>query len=677
LHSAKAAVNGFGLHPNNGNPGVRPNYRGDIDGLRAIAVLLVVAFHAFPRKVPGGFIGVDIFFVISGFLITSLIVRGLQTGDFSFTDFYVRRIKRIFPALIAVLAACLLAGWFVLFPGEFSDLSKHAAAGAAFIANFSLLSETGYFDTEADHKPLLHLWSLGIEEQFYIIWPALIVLVWRWKHGPLLMAALICLGSFAWNVYLTPINTAQAFFLPFTRFWELMIGCLIAFAATHESFAAAVPARLAAFYERHRDKLHECAGWTGIALIVLAAALLKPTRAFPGWWALLPTIGTALIIVAGPQSTFNRLVLSHRAMIFIGLISYPLYLWHWPILSFARIIHFKEPTDLVRGLMVALAFLLAYLTYRYIERPIRFGAPTLRKPALAAAAMAAVGGLGLLFWVGHGLPGRFPKEAQALMADVRNDATENVRTYECFYQGQDLISFAAACDGSDQPGARRVMLWGDSHSAHLGPGLNELRKREGFKLARYSLAACPPIMDYVTESQPLCARFNTFVLGRVAELKPDTVILASRWEIFDGKLKFGHVEPQAIKSTIAKLQSLGVKNVIVMGQFPIWVAPVPVLRARNFRLAAVGSSPEGWKDLERNKTYLTTPVYSSDQLIRQAVENTGARFISPLSTLCDDDGCLLVIPNSGGKPIYWDSNHLTRSGSIYFIEKNLPAIIGR
>jgi peptidoglycan/LPS O-acetylase OafA/YrhL len=660
-----------------GKAGVRPIYRGDVDGLRAIAVLLVVAFHAFPRKVPGGFVGVDIFFVISGFLITSLIIRGLQTGDFSFTDFYVRRIKRIFPALITVLAACLIVGWFVLFPGEFRDLGKHAAAGAGFVANFSLLSEVDYFAINADHKPLLHLWSLGIEEQFYIVWPALIVLAWRWKHGPLAMAALICVGSFVWNVILTPINTAAAFFLPFTRFWELMVGCLIAFAATHESFAGLTPARLMAFYERHRDRLHEWAGWIGLALIVLAAAVIKPTRAFPGWWALLPTLGAALIIVAGPQSTINRVLLSHRAMIYVGLISYPLYLWHWPILSFARMIHFKEPTDLVRVGCVALAFLLAHLTYRYIERPIRFGPPAPRKPIMATAALAAVGCLGLMVFANSGVPWRFPKELQNVVADFRNNPAEDARQYRCLYRGDGALDFPKSCDGTGEPGARRIVLWGDSHAAHLGPGLEHLRQREKFQLGQFNTAGCPPIQNYKSERQPVCADLNDVALRRIAALKPDTVILAGRWEIYDGKGQFGHVRPEDIRATIDKLKLLGVKHIVLMGQFPIWSAQVPQLRARNFRLAALGMAPQTTNSLERSKTFLVPTIYPADDMLRRAADGTGAEFISPLKTLCNGDGCLLVVPNTDGKPIYWDDNHLSRTGSIYFVDHIRPAFTGQ
>ena len=451
---------------------MRPPYRGDIDGLRAVAVLFVVAFHAFPRKVPGGFTGVDIFFVISGFLITSLILRSKENGDFSFMDFYARRIKRIFPALIVMIAACLAVGWIVMFPGEYRDLGKHAPRAPASLRTSRSCRKPATSTITADHKPLLHLWSLGIEEQFYIVWPALIVLVWRWRNGPLAMAALICLGSFVWNVMLTKTNPSQAFFLPFTRFWELMIGCIVAFATAQNTFAELSPPGLTALYERHRQKIHEhgrlarsrphhCGG----------GDCSSRTRAFPGWWALLPTLGAALIILAGPQSTINRWVLSHRTMIYIGLISYPLYLWHWPILSYARLLHFKEPTDLVKGLCIVLAFVLAHLTYRYIERPIRFGTPTPRKPIMASAALTAAGCLGLLIYAGSGIPSRFPKELQNVVADFRNNPAEDARQYRCLYKGRGQVSFAAVCDGIGPAGNEARACCGAIHTRRIsGPG---------------------------------------------------------------------------------------------------------------------------------------------------------------------------------------------------------------
>jgi hypothetical protein len=363
----------------------------------------------------------------------------------------------------------------------------------------------------------------------------------------------------------------------------------------------------------------------------------------------------------------------------VGLISYPLYLWHWPILSFARMIHFKEPTDLVRVLCVALAFVLAHLTYRYIERPIRFGAATPRKPLLATAALAAVGCLGFAVFAGSGVPWRFPKELQTIVADTRNDPAEDARQYRCLHREGPAV-FDKDCDGSSQPGTRRVLLWGDSHAAHLGPGLDHVRQREGFQLAQYSSGGCPPIAGFASPSPRLaaCGTINQLALDRIAELKPDTVILAGRWEIYNGKGNFGHVRPEDIRATIERLKSLGVRNVVVMGQFPIWGAQVPQLRARNFRLAALGIGADAKAaDLERNKTFLTDTVYPADDMLKRTVDGTGATFVSPLKTLCNGEGCLLVVPNSGGKPIYWDDNHLSRTGSIYFVEHNLPAIVGK
>ena len=207
---------------------MRPDYRSDIDGLRAIAVLLVVVFHAFPKYAPAGFIGVDIFFVISGFLISTLIYKDFNAGSFTLIGFYGRRIRRIFPALVVVVVSCTLVGAFILFPDEYRSLGIHIAGGAGFASNFLLLSETGYFDEAADLKPLLHLWSLGIEEQFYLVWPAVILLCARWRKDPFAVAALVFLGSFAWNVILSKTSPSAAFFLPTTRFWELMLGCLLA-----------------------------------------------------------------------------------------------------------------------------------------------------------------------------------------------------------------------------------------------------------------------------------------------------------------------------------------------------------------------------------------------------------------------------------------------------------------
>ncbi|MEZ5488290.1 MAG: acyltransferase [Steroidobacteraceae bacterium] len=211
-------------------PGEQPKYRPDVDGLRAIAVLSVLVYHAFPDLLPGGFVGVDIFFVISGFLISGIILTRIQAGTFTFADFYARRIRRIFPALAAVLVACLLAGWLILFPVDYERLGGHVLAGAAFVSNLVLWRESGYFDTSSELKPLLHLWSLGVEEQFYLIWPVLLVLAARFLHRILWAIVAVALLSFAANLLLVGSHASAAFYLPITRFWELMLGSMLAYA---------------------------------------------------------------------------------------------------------------------------------------------------------------------------------------------------------------------------------------------------------------------------------------------------------------------------------------------------------------------------------------------------------------------------------------------------------------
>jgi len=300
-----------------------PNaYRPDVDGLRAIAVLSVLAFHAFPRAAPGGFAGVDVFFVISGFLISGILFEALRAGHFSFIDFYRRRVRRIFPALILVLAASLGLGWMLLLPDEYRLLGKHALAGAGFLSNIALWREAGYFAPAAEVTPLLHLWSLGVEEQYYLVWPLLLAFfAGRPRALPWMIVGLAAV-SFALNVWLTPRAPSAAFYLPLTRFWELMAGSALAYHVHYGS-----PGR----------RMADAKAAAGLALVAAGIALLSAGRAFPGWWALAPVVGSSLLIAAGPAAWINRRLLSNPVMVYIGLISYPLYLWHWPLLVYARI----------------------------------------------------------------------------------------------------------------------------------------------------------------------------------------------------------------------------------------------------------------------------------------------------------------------------------------------------
>ncbi|MCI5116515.1 MAG: acyltransferase [Candidatus Electrothrix sp. LOE1_4_5] len=362
---------------------IHPKYRPDIDGLRAIAVLSVVGFHAFPSWVKGGFIGVDVFFVISGFLISGIIYENLDKKEFTFREFYARRIMRIFPALIVVMTTCFAFGWLLLLTDEYKQLGKHIAGGASFISNFLLWQESGYFDNSAETKPLLHLWSLGIEEQFYIIWPLLLWLTWKRKFNIFAVTLAIAVGSFYLNIKGIKQDAVATFYSPITRFWELMCGGLLAWVTIYkkESFAnicRKVDRFIVSTIYRNKETeegrtLANLFAFTGLALLTYGFVKIAKDFYFPGAWALVPVLAALLIISAGPAAWINRQILSTKVFVWFGLISYPLYLWHWPLLSFARIFKDHLPHHDTRIAIVAVSIVLAWLTTIFIEKPFRSG----------------------------------------------------------------------------------------------------------------------------------------------------------------------------------------------------------------------------------------------------------------------------------------------------------------
>ncbi|MBY0406873.1 MAG: acyltransferase, partial [Rickettsiales bacterium] len=363
---------------------IRPDYRPDIDGLRAFSLCLIVGYHAFPASFPGGFAGVDVFFVISGFLISTLLFENLERGVFRFWLFYARRIRRLFPALLLVLTACMGFGWFGLLADEYAHLGKHVAAGAGFSANLALWYEAGYFDISSQTKPLLHLWSLGVEEQFYLVWPLLLWGVWRARLNALLVMAVLALASFGLAV--ASHNNTAVFYSPIMRFWELLAGSLLAWCMLYrrECLPKGV-AHVLSFF--------------GMGLLVCCIWAIGWQRVCGG----VAVLGAVLMIAAGPTAWVNRAVLSARGMVWLGLISYPLYLWHWPMLTFARIIEGATPGWNIRFSLVVLSAVLAWLTYRFVERPVRQGRVSV---AWLVALMAATGLSGYVVYRFEGLPQR-------------------------------------------------------------------------------------------------------------------------------------------------------------------------------------------------------------------------------------------------------------------------------
>ena len=456
-----------------------PKYRPDIDGLRAIAVLSVVAFHAFPNWFKGGFIGVDIFFVISGYLISTIIFENLDNGTFSFKEFYSRRIRRIFPALILILVVSYILGWFILLADEYKQLGKHIAGGAGFVSNFIFWNESGYFDNAAKTKPLLHLWSLGVEEQFYIVYPLLIWFAWKSKFFLLTVTITLAIVSLYLNLKGIKQDAVATFYSPQTRFWELMFGGLLPWVTLYKKeFFKDLKTVLdkwisIAIYREprkfDRNALANFAAFIGFLLLVYAFLKINKGLSFPGKWALVPVLGSILIIVAGQQAWVNKKILSNRILVWFGLISFPLYLWHWTLLSFAQIMESDTPVINIRIAIVIVSIILAWLTYKLIEKPFRLGLKNNIKISILALAMGLIGLLGYYANNLNGFPNR-----------------SSIKKFEILKQ---RFSFTQEIG---KPDDAKIMLLGDSHAAHYIPGL---KKYFDNKVADYTFPGCIPFFD--------------------------------------------------------------------------------------------------------------------------------------------------------------------------------------
>jgi peptidoglycan/LPS O-acetylase OafA/YrhL len=438
-------------------------YRPDVDGLRALAVSLVVAFHAFPDLVPGGFVGVDIFFVISGFLITGVIWDQYQIGKFTILDFYQRRIRRIFPALLLVSFALYGYGYFLMYPEELSRLSLHLTGGSTFISNFLYWNESGYFDRAAETKPLLHLWSLAVEEQFYFFWPLILLIVLRkCKSWALLITFCLGLASFLYGLHALGHDRSGAYFSPLSRFWEIWAGALLAVWSRRVQTQGGAPFK----------QWVPPAGLAGLALIVGATYLINRWKAFPGAWALLPVLGAFLLIAAGPTTPLSRLLLQRRALVGLGLISYPLYLWHWPLLVLSDL-EFPATAAPVRHMWaVAIALVLSMLTYHWLEKPLKKAGP---RGVIVMTVLMIV--LGALSWVTHrsgGLPQRLDAATAALHTRQLSDLNWVDTDTSCI-TAFNLSHWAEKrqqvfCRQSGSPQTAQIALLGDSTANALFPG---------------------------------------------------------------------------------------------------------------------------------------------------------------------------------------------------------------
>jgi peptidoglycan/LPS O-acetylase OafA/YrhL len=647
-----------------------PRYRPDVDGLRAVAVLAVVVFHAWPSALPGGFVGVDVFFVISGFLITQLILDGIGAARFSFAEFYARRVRRIVPALAIVLAWCVVYGYEQLPQAELSQLLAHAIAGALSFANVWSWRQAGYFDGAAELKPLLHLWSLGVEEQFYMLWPALLVAT-RGGARRVRTVMLSCVvASFLLNVVLVQRFPVATFYLPMTRLWELALGGLLVGIRTSSSDPQATrPARARA------------AVMTGAGAVLLALGVLytDAQKAFPGYWAILPTAGTALMIAAGPRAWLNRWLLASPPLVQLGLISYPLYLWHWPLLAFERILGPWEllPRDTVGP--VALSFVLAWLTYRVIERPIRRAPASPRVAFGLLAALSAVALASLACYLGV-VPMRPDNQSELRRAGITLDRAirRGDHAQACDGAIDTPASLRELCTFAPGPrGAKTIVLWGDSHAGAWSPLFFDVGRKLGYRVVVIEHDGCVPLLHVKQTSMmasPACRDFGLAedALRAIAALRPVHVFVVARWSVYaHGWRVAGHLQPRTHFLTQSDADDADEASSIaaMRAQFPRTSEALRKLASVTFVKTVPAPEPSPVADTPRSAGPELARSRGAeafgDELIDEAVaRDPGVTAVDVAPRLCRPT----CVTARDGMLLYQDDNHLTAQATLLFAD---------
>jgi peptidoglycan/LPS O-acetylase OafA/YrhL len=538
--------------------------------------------------------------------------------------------------LIVVLLATWGLGWFILPPTEYAELGRHTLAGAGFAANILNYAEVGYFDLPATAKPLLHLWSLGVEEQFYIVFPALLLVLWRYKAMSTCLI-LIGLASFALNIGLVHSHPSFTFYLPFTRFWEFMAGALLACAHLYGR-TLALPMHSASALP-----LRDISAAIGM-LLILAGISFAREDAFPGWWALLPVVGTFLIIAAGSQAWLNRTILAHPKLVFVGLISYPLYLWHWPLLVLARTaIRTENGNEYLRTtaiIAVGLTFLLSWLTYRFIERPVRArrsGYTARRTTAALAASLAVIAVIGFAIAQIGGLTSRYPKEVQALLTPLAAGADD------------------PPADESKNSAGPKLLVYGDSHAHHLLAGLRLLQNERTFRL---SLAGwgwgCAPLEDIKPNEQEKCRKLAADNEALFAELKPDIVVIGAAWP------QYKHLE--RITDVLRGFQRIGVSRIVVIGSVPAWPQPPQIMLYKAYRADPRHGVPDRLFGFD-------TRTRAVDRQLRDITSSSGVAYISAYDALCNENGCLVRLGDTAKDIVQVDLTHFSAAGSSFFVRQ--------
>jgi len=634
-------------------------YRPDIDGLRAICVAAVVLFHAGVPGFAGGYVGVDVFFVISGYLITLLLVgSSAEPLGRQLTNFYIRRSRRIAPALIVVLIAATAAAVVILLPSDLVGFGKYLALTSALLGNIAAWTDGGYFAPGGPHTPLLHLWSIAVEEQFYVAYPLVLLFGSRWFPRQLCRLLIAAAGaSLAICVWASNHSPAANFYLAPTRAWELLLGALIALRA--------VP------WLRSRFANEVLAG-TSLGVLVLVICTYGPAMKYPGLYTIPPALAAAVLIATGRQdSTVTGRLLSLRPLVFTGLISYSLYLWHLPVFAFFTYYNIREPDALQLGLMIASIYLIAVMSWMVVERPIRrrtlLGGD---RPfvLLAVGAMLAIGATGVLLWRSDGIPERFSPEVRLLLDTGTIDAgtIENIR--RCMTLPLRKIESGELCSyGPSDPDLAKVVVWGDSHALALLPVYVELAASHHVQLYFSAHSACRPLMDMASgdwSTRAPCSNFNAAMIRAIRRLDPELLVLNAYWSYAGPSapslpdLATPADESSLIHGLEDTLKQVGRGNTSVCV-----VLDVPTLKySAPYALAMARRKHIGTEFLTVSRADAIEKVHNFEREMRALQQRGIVKIADPKDMLCSTDTCDVQID---GRSLYRDSNHLSVTGARF------------
>jgi peptidoglycan/LPS O-acetylase OafA/YrhL len=620
-------------------------YHLDIEGMRALAVCLVIAAHLRLPHFAGGFIGVDVFFIISGYLISSILLRDLGEGRFSLITFYERRVRRIVPALFVVLLVTSIVAWFFLLPTDLLDFGRSMVSAMLSVSNIYFSNQSGYFDLSAERRPLLHTWSLGVEEQFYIVFPLLLALLFRylraWVSEVVAVLAFISFAACAVLVYGYP---TESFYLAPARAWEFLIGTMLA------RKMVTLP---------NKKIVREAAGAFGVLLILAATFLFHSGKHFPGSRALAPCCGAALVILSGEEKdSWTYRLLSMRPFVFVGAISYSLYLWHWPLISLRAYNfreHFLHSTYAVDAFIVAETFVLGTLSWRFIERPFRKGFGISRRSVFASAAFVAtaVVAFGTYIVLSIGAPLRYRPESVkvASFEEVGGDKIA-YRENHCFILPKLGSTFSREFDQQmcmpDNETKQTYLIVGNSHAAHLWFGLSHVFTDKNWQ--QVTAVDCLPGNDESAESAS-CKEMRDFLFDKyLPSHRVDAILLSTNWDT---------VNSRAIGPLLDRFAKFPVK-VFVVGPIMRYDRPLPELLVEN--LERVGAN-----DLSLS-SHLDRTAFAADKLLRDVVHaHPGVAYISLTDLLCPRQACVTYATD--GVPLQTDDSHLTRQGSILLAQK--------